>query len=213
MPANIGAELQALPLEYMLASPMTAAIKAQALAASTTVDFIERVGLETDTAGATTLRTASFDFKQQVADPASPGSTVERDATLSVPVLSIIPIPYIRVADLNVSFEFKVRDVSSEESKKSITGTAGFSSTTTSNASFGVSAKVSGLYGAHADGSVEQKTNVTASVSATYQATNRASTDRSATFKMTLNAVQDELPEGLARVLSILNDTIAAQAK
>ena len=40
MPANIGAELQALPLEYLLGSPMQAAIAAQALAAKPTSDFI-----------------------------------------------------------------------------------------------------------------------------------------------------------------------------
>ena len=48
MPANIGAELQALPLEYMLGTPLTAAIKAQALAAQTTIDFIEKIGLQED---------------------------------------------------------------------------------------------------------------------------------------------------------------------
>ncbi len=45
MPANIGAELQALPLEYMLGAPLAATITAQALAAKTTVAFIEEVWL------------------------------------------------------------------------------------------------------------------------------------------------------------------------
>jgi len=70
MPANIGAELQALPLEYMLSSPLTAVIKAQALAAQTTIDFIEKVGLEEDTTtGELSLRTAQFSFEQPVPDP------------------------------------------------------------------------------------------------------------------------------------------------
>ena len=126
----------------------------------------------------------------------------------------LAPIPFIRVADLNVSFEFKIRDVSSNQSKFEITGKTGFESTTTTTDKLGFGGGVIGfLGGARASGSVEQKTNVTASVSATYQSANRQMTDRSATFKMTMNAVQDALPEGLSRVLTILNDSINSQKK
>jgi len=215
MPANIGAELQALPLEYMLSSPLTAVIKAQALAAQTTIDFIEKVGLEEDTTtGELSLRTAQFSFEQPVPDPANPGAVVVQDTVLTVPLLSLAPIPFIRVADLNVSFEFKIRDVSSNQSKFEITGKTGFESTTTTTGKMGFGGGVIGfLGGASGSGSVEQKTNVTASVSATYQSSNRQMTDRSATFKMTMNAVQDALPEGLSRVLTILNDSINSQKK
>ena len=215
MPANIGAELQALPLEYMLSSPLTAVIKAQALAAQTTIDFIEKVGLEEDTTtGELSLRTAQFSFEQPVPDPANPGAVVVQDTVLTVPLLSLAPIPFIRVADLNVSFEFKIRDVSSNQSKFEITGKTGFESTTTTTGRMGFGGGVIGfLGGASGGGSVEQKTNVTASVSATYQSSNRQMTDRSATFKMTMNAVQDALPEGLSRVLTILNDSINSQKK
>jgi len=215
MPANIGAELQALPLEYMLSSPLTAVIKAQALAAQTTIDFIEKVGLEEDsTTGELSLRTAQFSFEQPVPDPANPGAVVVQDTVLTVPLLSLAPIPFIRVADLNVSFEFKIRDVSSNQSKFEITGKTGFESTTTTSGKLGFGGGVIGfLGGASGSGSVEQKTNVTASVSATYQSSNRQMTDRSATFKMTMNAVQDALPEGLSRVLTILNDSINSQKK
>jgi hypothetical protein len=217
MPANIGAELQALPLEYMLGTPMTAAIKAQALAAQTTVDFIEKIGLEEDPnspTGELILRTAEFSFIQPVPDPANPGAVIEQEAKLTVPLLSLAPIPFIRISDLNVSFEFKIRDVSSNQSKFEITGKTGFENTTTTTGKTGFGGGVIGfLGGASASASVESKTNVTASVSATYQSSNRQMTDRSATFKMTMNAVQDALPEGLSRVLTILNDTINSQKK
>ena len=210
MAANIGAELQALPLEYMLGAPMTAVIKAQALAAQTTVDFIEKIGLEEDpNTGELSLRTAEFSYIQPLPDPANPGAIIEQPATLRVPLLSMAPIPFIRVSDLNVSFEFKIRDVTSNQSKFEITGKTGFESSTTTSGKIGFGGGVLGfLGGAKAAGSVEQKTNVTASVSATYQSSNRQMTDRSATFKMTMNAVQDALPEGLSRLLTILNDTI-----
>lgn len=217
MPANIGAELQALPLEYMLGTPMTAVIKAQALAAQTTIDFIEKVGLEEDPnspTGELIVRTAEFSFIQPIPDPANPGAVIERDAKLTVPLLSLTPIPFIRVSDLNVSFEFKIRDVTSNQSKFEITGKTGFENTTTTTGKMGFGGGVIGfLGGASGSTSVESKTNVTASVSATYQSASRQTTDRSATFKMTMNAVQDALPEGLSRVLTILNDTINSKPK
>lgn len=217
MPANIGAELQALPLEYMLGTPLTAVIKAQALAAQTTIDFIEKIGLEEDPnspTGDLIVRTAEFSFKQPVPDPANPGAVIQQEASLTVPLLSLAPIPFIRVSDLNVSFEFKIRDVTSNQSKFEITGKTGFENTTTVEGKTGFGGGVLGfLGGAGASGSVESKTNVTASVSATYQSSNRQTTDRSATFKMTMNAVQDSLPEGLSRVLNILNDTINSTPK
>jgi len=208
MGANIGAELTALPLEYMLASPLTAVIKAQALAAKTTIDFIESVGLEED---GTTLKVRSVDFSytQPVADPNTPGSTLFNTATLTVPLLSIVPIPYIRVSDLNVRFTFKIRDTMSLSTKSEITGTAGFSSETTASGKFG-GGLVGGLLGSPS-GQLEQKTTVTMDVSASHERTRKSSTDRTAEFSMTMNAVQDEIPEGLARVLGILNDTISAQ--
>jgi hypothetical protein len=218
MPANIGAELQALPLEYMLGTPLTAAIKAQALAAQTTIDFIEKIGLQEDPNSVTgdelIVRSAEFSFIQPVPDPANPGAVIEQEAKLTVPLLSLAPIPFIRVSDLNVTFEFKIRDVTSNQSKFEITGKTGFENTTTVEGHTGFGGGVIGfLGGASASGSVESKTNVTASVSATYQSSDRQTTDRSATFKMTMNAVQDLLPAGLSRVLTILNDTINSKKK
>jgi hypothetical protein len=212
MPANIGAEIQALPLEYMLGAPLAATIKAQALAAKTTIEFIETVGLAPGATAADPLvaRTATFEFTQPVPDPANPGQVTNVQSILTVPLLSIVPTPYIRVSDLNVNFEFKIRDVQTAESKASITGSTGFSSTTTGSTKFG--GGLAGFLGGPT-GTLEQKTTVKLDVSATYQSTNRQSTDRSATFKMTLNAVQDLLPEGLARVLEILADAVRAQEK
>lgn len=213
MPANIGAELQALPLEYMLGTPLTAVIKAQALAAQTTVAFIEKVGLEENPAtGELSVRTAEFSFNQPVPDPANPGAMIVQPTTLTVPILTMAPIPFIRVSDLNVTFEFKIRDVSSSQSKAEITAKTGFENTTSVEGKIGIGGGVMGfLGGPKGSSSLESKTNVTASVSATYQSSNRQMTDRSATFKMTMNAVQDALPEGLSRLLTILNDSINSQ--
>jgi len=214
MPANIGAELQALPLRYMLGAPMTAAIEAQALAAKTTVDFIKNVGLEEDPADPTgeTMRvtTANFTFTQPIQDPSNPGSFIDKETTLSVPLLTLVPIPYIRIQDLNVSFEFKIRDVQTSSTKKEVTGKTGITVDTAVKRKIG-GGIVSFLGGPSLE--AETKTHLDFSVSATYQSSERQTTDRSATFRMTMNAVQDAIPEGLARTLAILNDAIKASAK
>ena len=210
MPASISAELQALPLGFMLGAPLKAVIEAQALAAKTTIDFIQNVGLEEDPPGEFKVRAADFSFVQPVPDPANPGSFLEQESKLTVPILSIVPVPFIRVSDLNVTFEFKIRDVQSAQSKKEISGSTGITHTTETKAKFG--GGFLGFLGGPS-GDMSTRTNVQVNASATYQATNRSSTDRSATFKMTMNAIQDEIPEGLRMTLTILNDAIKASKK
>lgn len=217
MPANIGAELQQLPLDYLLSAPLTAAIKAQALAAQTTVDFIEKVGLEEDEAGELKVRTAEFSFVQPIPDPITPGDFVDVESRLTVPILSIVPVPFIRISDLNVSFEFKIRNVQSRSSQLEATSKTEteVSSTFKHTMAGEMSLNIGNLFGAKGNSTteIENKINTNISASVTYQQTERDMLDRSATFKMTMNAVQDAIPEGLSRVLTILNDAIKAQKK
>src|SRR3712207_3431886 len=122
MPANIGAELQALPLEFLLGSPMQAAITAQALAAKTTSDFIQQVTLEEDEFGNRRAVMIDFQFEQSVPIENAPGEFETRDTHLRVPLLATVQVPYLRINDLNVSFEFKIRDVQSVKTSRETTG-------------------------------------------------------------------------------------------
>jgi Protein of unknown function (DUF2589) len=72
---------------------LTAIIKAQALAAQTTVDFMRKVGLTTDN------KVINAQFYYNITN----ATTGERKLhKLSVPLLTIIPIPYVRVRARNV---------------------------------------------------------------------------------------------------------------
>jgi hypothetical protein len=210
MPANIAGELQSLPLEYMLSAPLTAVIKAQALAAKTTIDFIEQVGLEDDGTGELKVRSAQFTYSAPVADPTNPGAVIYQDAQLTVPLLSIAPVPYIRASDLRVNFEFKIRDVQSAASQKEVTGSFGIESNTTVQSKYG--GGLLGMFGGPS-GQFEQKTKISMSVTSANKSTSSSKTDRSATFTMTMNAVQDEMPGGLAQVLNILTEAIKSTKK
>jgi len=195
-----------------------AAIKAQALAANTTVDFIKEVGLKpraleteageteaqldevTGESGQPGFEARYVDFKfdrvieeEVVTPPAAdaPAGTLPTKITkhsvvpskLTVPLLAIVPIPYIRINDMTIDFEFQIKDVETKES------------TTVAK----VSTEAGGRYWF-----------VKASVKGSYsnRTVNKRETDRRTTLKITVNAVQDNIPEGLGRVLDMLNEAM-----
>lgn len=210
MPVNIGAELQSLPLEYMLSAPLQGAIRSQALAAQTTVDFIEKVGLEEDSSGNLTVRTVEFQYSKQVTNPADPAAdpTLETNK-LTVPMLAVVPIPYIRIQDLTVDFEFRIRETITTTAKREV------STSSSTTATVDTTTKLGGGFLSFLGGpSATIKANVTSqfNVSASYKSTNTQTQDRSARISLQMKAVQDTMPEGLSRVLTILNDAITSQS-
>ena len=189
--ANLPAELKSLPLEHIIGSPLQAAIKAQALAARTTVDFIQSVGLQKNQAGELVAQIVDFKFDRTLEEtqpPLVPGGPAVKNfrivpSKLEVPLLSIVPIPFIRITDMSIDFEYKIHDIetSSHEDELNVQMKA--------KASYWfVSAEVSGSY-----------TNKNA---------NKRETDRSTSLRINVNAAQDNIPEGLARVLDMMHDQL-----
>ena len=98
-------ELSQIPFAHLIGAPMKAAIEAQALAAQSTIEFIHKVGFQQPSGGgndllftnpandadAGTLRSVSFLYKKK------DENGVESNFELTVPLLSITPIPYIRI--------------------------------------------------------------------------------------------------------------------
>lgn len=214
--ANIPAELRALPLEHIIGSPLVAAIKAQALAAKTTVDFIKEVGLKpraleageneadldevSGQSGQPGFEARHVDFKfdrvmeEEVVTPPpsdAPAGTPPTKTTkysvvpskLTVPLLAMVPIPYIRINDMTIDFEFQIKDVETSES--------------TTETKVSMNAKAGGWF---------WKVNVKGSFS--NRTINKRETDRRTTLKITVNAVQDQIPEGLGRILDTLNEAM-----
>lgn len=206
MPVNIGAELQALPLEYMLSAPLQSAIKGQALAAQTTVDFIEKVGLEEDPVTLQLkVRNVEFTYTKQVSNPADPAADPEiQENKLSVPMLAIVPVPYIRIEELTVGFEFKVKETITQTSKKESSG--GGSSTINTETKLG-----GGFFSFLGGPSATIKANVTSTFNVTTSNKSSSTQDRSARITINMKATQDQMPAGLEKVLNILNDAIVSQ--
>jgi hypothetical protein len=191
------AELSQIPFSQLIGAPMKAAIEAQALAAQSTVEFIQKVGFKQALSGnddllfantandadAGTLRNVSFSYKKK------DENGVEKDFTLTVPLLSITPIPYIRVDEMTIDFKAKLTD----------------SIVRKTESSFSLDSTVSGKYSAF-----WSPIKLEFRVSAAYKSasSSQASQTREYSMDIHVRAVQDSMPAGLSKVLDILEDAI-----
>ena len=95
--------LESLPFYNLIGGPLNACIRAQAEAAQTTVNFIKEVGLEEEKDGVTEAIYVHFTFVQN-----------GRKVTISVPLLTIVPIPYIAINSIDIKFKATVSGVETD---------------------------------------------------------------------------------------------------
>lgn len=176
MPVNPN-EIANINFSAMLGKPLTAVIDAQAAAALSTVDFINEVGLNPDGS----VKNVSFVYTKDVAG--TPTSV-----TLTTPLLTIVPIPFLRVADTTIDFNAKISSVSEYETS------------TTHKLDLSLDLKLRWGFG---------RLNFKGSYS--YQKKSRYSDESTRSYSMNIriNAVQDEMPAGMSRVLDILEQSIS----
>lgn len=185
---------------------MIAAIQAQALAAKSTVNFIKEVGFkgaleEQDGAldeNMGEVRNVTFKYRRKsAAGSASATDAGEEEVSLTVPILTIVPIPYIRIEEMTIQFTANITE--QQEYKSVSAGSGSIATDTTMNfkaggflspVKFNLNAKVS------------TKNNWSNSNS------NKVNTSTQYTIDIQVKAVQDEMPAGLARVLDIMEQAI-----
>ena len=203
VPTDISPSLTSLPLRQMLAAPMTAAIQAQALAAKSTIDFIQHVGFTTPVqadpsahpptkAGPSELLNVEFNYTvpDNSVKPAG-----ESKYKISAPLLSIIPIPYLRISDMSIDFTYNINTVQSADTTNE--NKSALDTTVTADAGFlwwGVSTTIKG------------------SISHDTTDTTHSSVTQDSTLHVHVNAVQDKMPGGLAIILSAITDAVAKSA-
>ena len=185
-------QLQMIPFGSLIGAPLDAAITAQGQAAMTSADFIRSVGLQQvevdDGQGGKKMVweaiTVSFTF--------SDSSGVTRN--LVVPLLAIVPIPYIAIDDISINFKANI----SAESTTSLST----STSTQFNAETEVSVRFWFV-----------KANFKASYSSKKDSTATANSRYSVEYTMdvSVHASQSDMPAGLAFVLQILNDAIVSR--
>ncbi|MBI3222196.1 MAG: DUF2589 domain-containing protein [Nitrosomonadales bacterium] len=181
-----GKELSALNFAAIIGGPLIAAVNAQALAAKTTTSFIQNFAFKTVN-GKNELQTVDFDFSQVLTGGSNNPTTLSDFTTIKVPLLTVIPIPYIRIDNMTIDFNATLHSVE----------------TTSISNDFAFTASAGGeYYGVNFSASISDKN--------TYQ--NSTTTDDTYSLRVTVHAVQDQMPAGMASVLGIFNNLIQSQA-
>jgi hypothetical protein len=180
MPADLGREL-ALPFEQIIGGPLQGVIKGSVLSSSATAEFIEKVGLVEKNGKRVPVM---VDFTIDRWTQAEPGKQATPEhLNIQVPLLTLVPVPFLRLAQTTLDFEVKIQSTTVEKEDKALSAEASVS------ASFwGVSASFKGSY--------ESKS------------TREDTTNRSATLSVHVEAVQEEMPKGMERMLSLLESAI-----
>ncbi len=173
--------LQAIPFSSLIGGPLDACIQAQALAAKTTYEFIKQVGLWEDPV-TKEKKTVNVVFQYQKNG---------RMVNLVVPLLMIVPIPYIAVNEVTIDFMAKISAESSSVSQTSET------------TSYGGEASIGGsVWGFKLD----FKANYSSKKDSTATASSKYSVEY--TMNVHVAAGQESMPAGLAAVLNLLQEGI-----
>jgi hypothetical protein len=176
-----GQELASLDFAAMIGGPLNAVVQAQAQSAMTSVDFIKTVGFTEDGE----VINVDFKYTKTVENP--DGTTGEKKMSLAVPILTILPIPFLRIEEATVGFNAKI--------------TSTVHSTTTTDTAFSTELKAKASY---AFFSASLKANFS------YKKKTTSGSEVNRTYSMSVNvkALQDELPAGMERILGILENSI-----
>jgi hypothetical protein len=147
------------------------------------------IAIQPPPAGCTqAIATATFAAKQ----PAT--AAVFQVMMLEVPILTMLPIPFIRIEETTIDFNAKINSV--EETKTD--------ETFKFNASLDAKVQYPPLFSV---------ATVNLKVSTSYQKNTQTGTkvDRTYSMAVHIRAVQDEMPAGMEKILGILEDAIKAQ--
>lgn len=183
---NMSSQFGGLPMDQLIGGPLKAACSAQTLLAKASSDFIQDVGLDNDGKGNMTARTVDFSFTKPV--QAADGTFSNQQVDLEVPLLAIINTPALSVKEAEVRFTMEVKSSTSSKT------------TSDSKADLTAHAKYNaGLFSC----------DVTIHGSVANHSENSRKSDNSAKYDVKVIARDDGPPEGLMKVLDMLNDAIA----
>lgn len=192
-------ELSQIPFSELIGAPMTASIEAQALAAQSTVEFIQKIGFKTDQdlepenmlfedmnadADAGDLRYVTFRYEKL------DENDDETRFSLTVPLLSIVPIPNLQIDEVSIDFSAKLTD----------------KIVRTTKSGFQLQTDATGKYGGF-----WSPVKASFRVSATYsrQSAVASMAQREYRMEVQVRASQAPMPAGMSRVLDILEDAIS----
>lgn len=177
--------LQAIPFGSIIGAPLKACIEAQAMAAQTSWQFIQEVGLNTNPeTGEKEAVNVSFQFLQN-----------GRMAQLNVPLLTIVPIPYIAIQNIDINFKANISASSSsvqENTTSEALDAGGEAHAKVGWGPFSVEASMKANYSSKKDSKATQDSRYSVEY----------------TMDVAVKAGQDSMPAGLAKVLELLGSSL-----
>ena len=181
---RVNETLQGIPFDNLIGGPLNACVRAQGDAAQTTLNFINSVGLTTNEDGTKSAIYVQFQFIQN-----------GRKVTMSVPLLAIVPIPYICINTIDINFKCKVEGVERSEFTDSFSYENKSEKTEDKKTNLWIYKKTSNL-----KTSVSTKRDSVSTRNSTFSV--------ESTIDVAVHASQDSMPAGLAKVLELIGNSI-----
>lgn len=176
--------LQSIPFGAIIGGPLSACIDAQAKAAKTTWEFIQQVGLQENEDGSKDAVYVNFQYRRN-----------GRITTLSLPLLTIVPIPYLTIKNIDIQFKASISASASSVTSVQTVEESNFSSKLKAKAYWGF-------------GSAEMEMSGGISSKKDSKATQESKYSVEYTMDVHVQAGQDDMPAGMAKVLELLNDSV-----
>ena len=179
-PDNTGDPFGSLPMESLIAAPLIAADQGQQ---ELTDVYLENLMKLAYTSNSTETKNLDFKYKRPVRNPdGTVGQTEE--VTISAPLLSLVPIPALKMDELNINFDMEVKNA-----EKSTDQTYTDASATVSyNSWFGLDASITG--------SISSNTE------------HKRQTDSSAAKDIHARATQEPPSESIAKLTSLFEQAM-----
>ena len=173
--------LQAIPFGSIIGGPLKACVEAQALAAKTTWEFIQNVGINVNPeTGEKRAVNVSFSFIQG-------GRLVQ----LNIPLLTIVPIPYIAIREVDINF--KASSSTTSETNESVSKDAALKASASMRfGCFKMNADMNASYSSKKDS----------------KATSDSKYSVEYTMDVAVKAGQDSMPAGLSKILELLGNSL-----
>ena len=190
--ADYGNEISSISLGSIIGGALSAIVEAQSQAAHTTVNFINEVGFEGKQGE---RKPVYIDFQYEkmiIPEKESQQEEAEKQkqiTSLKVPLLTMVPIPYIRVDDATIDFNVKINSV--QETK------------TSSDLNYGGKTEAFANYNGF-----RFKTGIklSASISNQKKSSTSDTVKRDYSLNIHVHAKQDDMPAGVEHLLDLLSD-------
>ncbi|MCF0199669.1 MAG: DUF2589 domain-containing protein [Bacteroidaceae bacterium] len=183
--------MSAIPFEDIIGGPLNACIDAQTQAAVSTVNFIKSVGLNT------TIDPNTGAEKSEAVYVYFSFIKAGRRAVISVPLLAIVPIPYIAINTIDISFKASITGTDSTSSSDEYSSTSDQKSESSSKKGGGWLTK-------------KKTSKMTSTISSKRdsKATQDSTFSIEATIDVEVHAGQESMPAGMAKLLEMLNSAM-----